>query len=68
MRFNLRLSGRTASGQRCQADITVYASSQAQLREQANRAAETAAWRAADPPHDPIPEGAHISIEKVEKI
>jgi hypothetical protein len=68
MRFNLRLSGRTASGQRCQADITVHASSQAQLRKQANRAAETAAWLATDPPHDPIPEGAQISIEHVERI
>ena len=34
MRFNLRLHGRTASGQECQADVSVYARSKKQLLEE----------------------------------
>ena len=68
MRFDLRLRGRTASGQQCQTDVSVYASSQKELMEQADHAASSAAWLATDPPYDPIPEGAQITIEHVEKI
>ncbi len=68
MRFDLRLHGQTASGQKCQADISVYANSQQDLQEQADIAARSAAWIAAEPPHDPIPEGSHITVENVEKI
>jgi hypothetical protein len=68
MRFDLRLHGRTAAGQECQADVSVYASSQKQLQKQAKTAAETAAWLAKAPPHDPIPEGSHITVESVEKL
>jgi hypothetical protein len=68
MRFDLRLHGRTASGQQCQADVSVYAGSQRQLQKQAQRAAESAAWLAKDPPHEPIPEGSAITVEHVEKI
>ena len=67
MRFNLRLHGRTAAGRPCRADVSVYARSQRQLQEQATRAAEKAAWLAADPPHDPIPEGSAITVEHVER-
>jgi hypothetical protein len=68
MRFDLRLHGRTASGQHCQAEVSVYARSQRDLREQAARAAEQAAWLARDPPHEPIPEGSQITVEHVERI
>ena len=68
MRFDLRLHGRTASGQHCQAEVSVYARSQRDLREQAARAAEQAAWLAWDPPYDPIPEGSQITVEHVERI
>jgi len=68
MRFDLRLHGRTASGQECQADVSVYAASQRDLQEQALKAAETAAWLATAAPHDSIPEGSQITVERVEKI
>ncbi|MBA4067629.1 MAG: hypothetical protein C0501_28775 [Isosphaera sp.] len=68
MRFDLRLHGRTPDGKKCRADVSVYAGSQKELREQADAAARSAAWLGADPPHDPIPEGSHITIENVEKI
>jgi len=68
MRLNLRLHGHTASGQKCQADISVYASSQQKLMEEADNAARSAAWVATDPPHDPIPEGSEITVEHVEKL
>jgi hypothetical protein len=68
MRFDLRLHGRTQSGQKCRADISVYASGQKDLQEQADIAARSAAWEAEGPPYDPLPEGSHITIERIEKI
>ena len=68
MRLDLRLHGRTAAGQKCQADVSVYASRQQDLMTEADNAARSAAWLATDPPHDPIPEGSQIAIEHVEKI
>lgn len=68
MRFNLRLHGRTASGQPCRADITVHAGSQRDLQDQARRASQAAAWVSADPPHVPIPEGSAITVEGVERL
>ncbi len=68
MRFNLRLLGRTASGQECQADVSVYARSQKKLLEEAKKAALTAAWLERKPPHEPIPEGSKITVEKVERL
>lgn len=68
MRLNLRLHGRTAAGQKCQADISVYASSQKELQEQADIAARSAAWLAADPPYNPIPEGSRIIVENVDEL
>ncbi len=68
MRFDLRLIGRTASGQECQAEVSVYAGSQRDLKEQAAQAAETAAWMTKAAPHDAIPEGSHITVEHVERI
>lgn len=68
MRFDLRLRGRTADGKKCWADISVYARSEKQLKKQADHAARSAAWMAEEPPHDPIPEGSHITVERVEKI
>jgi hypothetical protein len=68
MRFDLRLRGRTASGQKCQADVSVYARSQKQLVQQAKKAATSAAWHASAPPHELIPEGQHITVEHVERL
>ena len=68
MRLDLRLHGRTATGQKCRADVSVYASSQRELRKEADLAARTAAWMAAEKPHDPIPDGSEITIEHVERI
>lgn len=68
MRFDLRLHGRTAAGQECQADITVYAASKGDLQKQADIAARSAAWMAKVAPYDPIPEGSQITVESVEKV
>lgn len=68
MRFNLRLHGRTKEGEKCRADVSVYAVSHKELQDQAHKAAEHAVWLANGPPHDPIPEGASITIENVERI
>jgi hypothetical protein len=68
MRLNLRLHGVTASGQKCQADVSVYAGSEKDFMKQADLAARSAAWLATEPPHDPIPEGSQITVERVEKL
>jgi hypothetical protein len=68
MRFDLRLHGRTAAGQPCRAEVSVHANSQRDLQEQAKRAAETAGWVAAEPPHDVIPNGSAITVEHVERL
>jgi hypothetical protein len=68
MRLNLRLHGTTASGQKCQADVSVYATGPRDLQKQADEAARSAAWITSDPPNDSIPEGSHITVEHVEKI
>lgn len=68
MRLNLRLRGRTADGKACQADVAVYAKSAKEFQKQADHAAQSAAWEYTDPPHDPVPEGSHITIEHVEQI
>jgi hypothetical protein len=68
MRFDLRLHGRTASGRACRTDVSVYATSKNDLQKQVDTAARSAAWEASDPPHDRIPEGSHITIERVEKL
>ena len=47
--------------------MSVNAGSQRDLQGQAQRAAEKAAWVAADPPYDPIPEGTAITVERVER-
>jgi hypothetical protein len=46
----------------------VYAKSKSELQEQADLAARKAAWLAVEPPYDPIPDGSHITIERVERI
>ena len=68
MRLDLRLKGRTADGVECQADISVYATSQQDLMKQADHAAKSAAWMTTAPPYDPIPEGAQITVEHVERL
>ena len=68
MRLDLRLHGRTAAGQKCQADVSVYVQSKRELQPQADAAARKAAWLSTDPPYDPIPQGSQITIERVERI
>jgi hypothetical protein len=68
MRFNLRLHGRTAGGVRCQADVSVYANSKTQLQREAKAAAENAPWHALGPDAEWIPDGAHITVERVERL
>jgi hypothetical protein len=68
MRLDLRLHGRTATGQKCQADISVYATSAKDLQKQADLAAQTAAWMTTEKPIEPIPEGSEITVEHVEQI
>lgn len=68
MRFNLRLHGLTGDGKSCRADISVYARSADDLQKQSQKASETAVWHYTDPPHDDIPEGSQISVERVEKL
>jgi hypothetical protein len=48
--------------------VSVYVRSKSELMKEADLAARKAAWMAADPPHDLIPEGSQITIEHVEKI
>lgn len=68
MRFDLRLHGRTSDGKPCRADISVYANSQRQLQEEANRAAESAPWCGLDHDEDWIADGANITVEGVEAL
>lgn len=68
MRFELRLFGTTGDGVACQADIVVYATGVKDMQQQADAAARTAAWMASARPGAPIPEGSHITIERVEKL
>lgn len=68
MRFDLRLIGVTASGQKCRALITVYANSKQELEKQAQVGSETAAWEAFDSPHEPIVDGSQITVEGVEPV
>ena len=68
MRLDLRLHGRTATGQKCRADVSVYVKSKRELQKEADKAARTAAWVTAAAPYDPIPDGSQITIEHVEKI
>jgi hypothetical protein len=68
MRFDLRLHGRTSDGKPCRADVSVYASSQGQLQQEAAKAAESAPWRGLDGQEDWIPEGAAITVERVELL
>ena len=68
MRFDLRLHGTTETGQKCRADISAYANSERELKKQADWAAKKAVWLTAEPPFDPIPDGATITIERVERL
>jgi hypothetical protein len=68
MRFNLRLIGRTDDGKACRADITVYAQNAKHLQKQAKRGSENADWHFVDPPHEDVPDGSHIVVERVEKL
>jgi hypothetical protein len=68
MRLDLRLHGRTATGQKCQADVSVYATSAKELQKQADLTAQTAAWMTAEKPIEPIAEGSEITVEHVERI
>ena len=68
MCFDLCLHSRTAASQPCWADVSVYADSQKTFQRQTNQAAESVVWLGKDLPHDPIPEGAEITIEHVERI
>jgi hypothetical protein len=68
MRFDVRLHGRTASGQLCHVDVALDAKSQQDLLEQAQKIAGKAAWLAAEPPFTPIPKGTTVTVERVERI
>jgi len=68
MRFDLRLHGVTADGQKCQADVSVYASGARDLQKEADVAARTAAWEWAEAPHGPTPAGSQITIERVQPL
>ena len=68
MRFDLRLHGRTSTGQRCVADVSVYANSLAKLRHEAHLAATSAPWRAVEEPHDWIADKSTIIVENVEQL
>jgi hypothetical protein len=48
--------------------VSVYASSQGQLQQEAAKAAESAPWRGLDGQEDWIPEGAAITVERVELL
>ena len=68
MRFDMRLHGVTQSGVKCQADISAYASSERELKKQADLAARKAVWLTSAAPHDPIPEDSTVTIERVERL
>jgi hypothetical protein len=68
MRFDLRLHGRTGDGRSCWADISVYASSAADLETHAMDASTNAAWFLRDAPGDVVPEGSAITVESVERL
>ena len=68
MRFDLRLYGLTDSGKPCVAEVSVYANSAASLQREAHEAATTAAWHTDDEQATWIPDGATITVERVEPL
>lgn len=68
VRFDLILRGRTSGGLRCEAIVSVHASSQAALRDEAHRAAEHGPWHLADDPTTAIAESESITVERVELL
>jgi hypothetical protein len=68
MRFDLRLHGKTDQGQRCVADISVYADSHAALQKQVEEAGASGPWYSADEACAPIPDNSTIVVERVELL
>jgi hypothetical protein len=68
MRFDLRLHGHTSTGQRCIADLSVYANSAAKLQSEARLAATNAPWHAADQAEAWIADKETITVERVEQL
>jgi len=66
MRFDLRLHGRTEEGQRCVAEVSVYANSAESLQHEANEAAINAPWHTDDEAATWIPNNSTIMVERVE--
>jgi len=68
MRFDLRLHGRTDQGQRCVADVSVYADSSDSLQRQAREAGMSGPWYTADEASTLIPDDSTIIVERVELL
>jgi hypothetical protein len=68
MRFDLRLHGRTGEGQRCVADVSVYADSHAELQKQVEVAGTGGPWYTADEACALIPDESTITVERVELL
>jgi hypothetical protein len=68
MRFDLRLHGKTDTGQLCVADVSVYADSSESLIQQAHEAGASGPWYAADKIGAPIPDNSTITVERVELL
>jgi hypothetical protein len=66
VRFDLRLRGLASGGRKCLLETSVYATSQAQLQERAAIAATEGPWFYEDT-NEPVPEGEHITVERVER-
>lgn len=68
MRFDLRLLGVTSAGVKCFADISVYAGSQQELKDEADKAARQGPWFAVDSGQALIDDGATITVEHVRPL
>jgi hypothetical protein len=68
MRFDLRLHGKVAGGERCVADVSVYADSAASLKHEVDQAATNAPWHTDDDAATWIPDNSTIIIERVELL
>jgi hypothetical protein len=64
MRFELRLHGSTRRGQRCAADVSVYANNHESFQWQVREAGTSCPLSTDDEAFTPIPENATIIVER----
>jgi hypothetical protein len=67
MRLSLRLVGKTLDGRAVFLEASVYASSQKQFMDEAQKMASTGPWFYVGTA-EAVPEASHITVEQVEEV